>query len=307
MSFRAYANMQSVANAKNCAQKNILKKINMIFKKSKITYTFENLIQDYGEIPVCLCEECQIKGIKVKVNPNNCGSYINYKKKGYPKYIVGHHNKGKNNINYGKSPSEETRKKMRQALVGKSCHSQEFKNRQSERMKKENPMKIKEIALKMSESNKDRIPWNKDKSWNINIINKMSIARKEFCKLYPEKILKGENHPMYGLTGELSPTWKGGIDYLNRQIRKCQKYNEWRNLVYIRDAFTCQECGNNSGGNLEAHNIELLSIIIKDNNITTIEEALNCSKIWDINNGITLCEECHNTKPKRRNQILKNV
>ena len=27
--------------------------------------------------------------------------------------------------------------------------------------------------------------------------------------------------------------------------------------------------------------------------IKTFEQALNCAELWDINNGRTLCKECH--------------
>jgi len=36
------------------------------------------------------------------------------------------------------------------------------------------------------------------------------------------------------------------------------------------------------------------SDIINNNNITTMEAALECSELWNLNNGITLCEDCHN-------------
>jgi len=33
--------------------------------------------------------------------------------------------------------------------------------------------------------------------------------------------------------------------------------------------------------------------ILKQNNITTIKEALNCKELWKKSNGVTLCIKCH--------------
>lgn len=61
--------------------------------------------------------------------------------------------------------------------------------------------------------------------------------------------------------------------------RQNEKYVQWRREVFHRDNYTCQHCGDNSGGNLEAHH--------KDG-FTEYEQ-----KRFDIDNGITLCQSCH--------------
>ena len=78
------------------------------------------------------------------------------------------------------------------------------------------------------------------------------------------------------------------------QIRNSIKYKNWTNKNFMNNNFTCQECGDNKGGNLQAHHIKFLSIIVKQYNIKTLEESYNCKELWDICNGITLCKNCHN-------------
>jgi len=107
--------------------------------------------------------------------------------------------------------------------------------------------------------------------------------------------VSGKNNPMYGIHrfGETNPGWKGGKTQVGLGIRASQKYAEWRLLVFQRDNFICQECEDNTGGNLNADHIKPFSIILKENKIQTVEQAYDCSELWDLNNGRTLCEFCH--------------
>ena len=106
----------------------------------------------------------------------------------------------------------------------------------------------------------------------------------------PVKYWLGKKRP--DILGEKHFNWKGGISKLTNIIRNCFKYRRWRSDIFTRDNFTCQECFNR-GGNLEAHHIKAFALIIIENNIKTLEEALNCEELWNINNGKTLCEKCH--------------
>ena len=76
--------------------------------------------------------------------------------------------------------------------------------------------------------------------------------------------------------GEKHPAWKGGIS--REHHNKDRKYKKWRIAVFIRDSFTCQNC-KRVGGYLEAHHIKSWSKYPKLRFV--------------INNGITLCKECH--------------
>ena len=75
-------------------------------------------------------------------------------------------------------------------------------------------------------------------------------------------------------------------------IRHSFKYRQWRSDVFTRDNFTCQECGQ-IGVRLNVHHKKPFSSIIQFYEITTLEEALNCEELWNINNGITYCKKCH--------------
>jgi 5-methylcytosine-specific restriction endonuclease McrA len=105
---------------------------------------------------------------------------------------------------------------------------------------------------------------------------------------------KGKKFPER--SGSNAWNWKGKITSLKSQIYRHYKARQWRSDVFTKDNFTCQWCGNRSY--LEAHHIKEQYKIIEENKIKTLEEALNCEELWNINNGITLCKNCHNKTKK---------
>ena len=93
-------------------------------------------------------------------------------------------------------------------------------------------------------------------------------------------------------SGENSHWWKGGITPLQTQIRNLSQNSQWRHKVFQRDDFTCCSC-HEVGRKLNAHHIKSFASILADNNIETLEQAIACEELWDIDNGVTLCEKCH--------------
>ena len=81
-------------------------------------------------------------------------------------------------------------------------------------------------------------------------------------------------------SGEFAPRWNGGATSENEKIRKSKAYTTWRTCVYERDNYTCRRCEDNSGGNLNAHHLY---------NFSEYPELR-----FDVDNGITLCDSCHN-------------
>lgn len=105
----------------------------------------------------------------------------------------------------------------------------------------------------------------------------------------------GSNNPMYGRKGQLAPAYKDPKDRigtLHRLVRDCAEYKDWRKAVFERDRYTCI-CGFDKGGIIQAHHITPFARIIKDNHIKSLDEALRCEELWDVANGVTLCEPCH--------------
>jgi len=124
---------------------------------------------------------------------------------------------------------------------------------------------------------KGKKPWNKDK--------KTGIVPKTTFKKGVSKF------------GKESGGWRGGVYPLRESIRHSSKYKEWRISVFERDKFTCVNC-HQVGGILNAHHIERFSHILDKFKIKTLKKAFECKELWDINNGVTLCEDCHKEEKK---------
>lgn len=88
---------------------------------------------------------------------------------------------------------------------------------------------------------------------------------------------RGKQKPF--MRNEKNWNWNGGNRREGRHILMGRvEYKNWRLAVFVRDKFTCQLCGKH-GGNLNADHIK--------------PYALYPELVLDINNGRTLCIECH--------------
>jgi len=166
-----------------------------------------------------------------------------------------------------------------------------------------------EIRKKMSESQKKRLQ-NKEnhpnfgKKMSEEQKKKLSIAKKgkklpPFTEEHKRRIGESEKGKIVSeitkkkIRGELNSQWKGGLTSLYLQIRNCAKYYEWRKNVFERDNYCDQFSGIKGNGNLNAHHIVPFNLLLSKHHITTIEDAMKCDELWDINNGITLLKTSH--------------
>ena len=94
---------------------------------------------------------------------------------------------------------------------------------------------------------------------------------------------------------------------LKLKIRNTTAYLNWRIAILTRDSFKCRMCTasikDNKGLRLEVHHAKSFNDICKENNLTTIKQALACKEIWSLDNGISLCYGCHKNIEKLRVKI----
>lgn len=90
--------------------------------------------------------------------------------------------------------------------------------------------------------------------------------------------------------GNKNPNWQGGKTPVQIAVRNLSKYKEWKNKI-LSGNMGCKHCG--ATNNLQVDHIKPLSLIIKDNQIKNIDQALSCDELWRVSNGRVLCGECH--------------
>ena len=137
----------------------------------------------------------------------------------------------------------------------------------------DNPSKSPEIKEKIKNTCIEKYGFNCS-SKNEKVIKKT----KETCiKKYGVECYLNLDYSGDKIRGENSPRWKSDKEYC-RQERATFEYINWRKLVFEKNHFTCVKCGK-TNCYLNAHHIKNW----KDN-----EDSR-----YDVDNGITLCRECH--------------
>lgn len=112
---------------------------------------------------------------------------------------------------------------------------------------------------------------------NIDTIKVTNFMKNDGCQKCRE--IKSEK---FGKRrkGDLHPSWNPDITPEERLTkRNYPEYKEWVKEVYRRDWFTCKCCNRKKGVKLVAHHLDGYNWC-KEGRV-------------DINNGITLCKECH--------------
>jgi 5-methylcytosine-specific restriction endonuclease McrA len=85
---------------------------------------------------------------------------------------------------------------------------------------------------------------------------------------------------------------RGRKTSLDKTIRHSFEYKQWRTSIFERDNYTCQICGIR-GRDLQADHIKPFAVLLQIHSIDSLVKSLSCNELWNINNGRTLCVQCH--------------
>ena len=128
---------------------------------------------------------------------------------------------------------------------------------------------------------------------------KEKISKAKIGNIPGNKGIKGvfkhsiETRRIIGLknSGEKSHLWKGGISQHYKERYFSLEYKLWREAVFKRDNFTCQDCGS-YGEYITAHHIKSWK------NYPELR--------FEVSNGRTLCEKCHEKTDNYKGRAKSN-
>lgn len=189
--------------------------------------------------------------------------------------------------NKGKKFSEESRKKMSLAHIGKNMGEMNATKRPEVRLKISQSHKWRTYR-KLTEEEKEHLrKINTGKKLSPEARMKVSLALKGRKK--PARSLETRLKISKTLSGINSYRWKGGITKENHKIRTSLEYRLWRESVFKRDNYACVWCKNRcEKGN---------SVYLHADHVQKFSEYPELR--FAIDNGRTLCSKCH----KRRHKI----
>jgi len=199
----------------------------------------------------------------------------------------------------GRTHTEETKKKIGETHKGKLI-SEEQRKKQSKAMKKwmsNNPHPKGMKGKKVTEETKRKLSTanlgENNPMFGVHLCGK---ANGMYGKNHSKKSKKQLSLSRKGKYGrEKNSNWKGGVSTENHLIRNSIQYKEWRKIIFERDDYTCQKCGAKSGNGkavyLEAHHLK---------SFAEFPELR-----FDLDNGSTLCKDCHNPSRGRICQLKR--
>jgi len=176
----------------------------------------------------------------------------------------------------------------------------------------------------LSKEKLNLIYWAKETSTG-QIAKKFNCSRTNVCKKMKkfgiDRRSKSEAEKLkpHGINHSIYTDWR---ILLSQLIKALTEYKDWRRKVFERDRFICQECFKKASGKLEAHHkksfVELMQEFLREYNQfspledreTLIRLARKWRPFWDVENGKTLCIDCHKqtfnyggkTRERKRNE-----
>lgn len=179
--------------------------------------------------------------------------------------------------------------------TGKFLRTLKHKVTNSIAMKKAGIKPPTRLGVKLTEKHKEKISislkgkgnkWNKGKEMLPQTKEALRKARlgKPLSNEHRKKISESQK-------GEKSCHWKGGATNKNKTIRCSVEWKIWRESVFKRDNYICQQCKiKSSKGN---------RILLHPHHIKSFARYPELR--FEIDNGITLCKKCHNVIHRRKN------
>lgn len=136
----------------------------------------------------------------------------------------------------------------------------------------------------------------KDEQWRKKI--SLSKTGQKLSEEHRRKIAEGLKRAIKEGRRVIRAKSDSELNHLIARMRWNTRYLQWRQSCLMRDGFACKKCGNTDASCLEVHHKKSLAKLIRDAIscmplLSGYDACILYSPMWDTNNGVTLCIECH--------------
>lgn len=123
------------------------------------------------------------------------------------------------------------------------------------------------------------------------------------CNVCGREYRVWKSHYRHGIYKQCSKECrdKTRVSPFDSLIRRTDKYRKWHSLVTRRDGNKCQACGITDVG-LHVHHEIGFARLLHRYGIRSVEQAINCTQLWNVKNGVSLCLQCHIQTPNYGNR-----
>lgn len=122
-------------------------------------------------------------------------------------------------------------------------------------------------------------------------VRNSKLCSLECYYIHRSNTYRGSNHP----------NWRNAGGRTTKPIRSMKAYKIWRLDIFKRDNYKCVECG--AIEKLHIHHNQNLAKIVSDIKEKNGELIFTDKRLFDVNNGKTLCIKCHREQHKKMGRI----
>ena len=131
-----------------------------------------------------------------------------------------------------------------------------------------------------------------EKSWKEKEEKEWHIEHKEHQEQWKRDLEEWQSKLVQWRQEQKNNKFENYVKF-RAELEKMPIYERWKQDVMKKCGNKCQIDKSHKNRKIEVHHLNSLYSIYIENNLTSSEKIIKCKKLWDVDNGVVLCKECH--------------